>query len=415
MRFMVIGGLDVESRKGAMREYREPWLKLPDKGPGREEAPRVDPRFRTHVVMARATAVAPTSLSAPVPSRPRPEPPGQGPVLAVPTVGGAPTASAIEHAAAAAALSRRAAPRPVTPQRAEQPPIAVPRPSQARAPSATEVGLEDLAVVSSADWLAKVGEAAKMVDVVVVFYRAAYQEAAAFQRAFRTVVNDMLPHLGRPYAVYRFSLDAEPGFVKEMAESLGLAEGDPITGAGFAWSGPGRRLFLVGDRALDSQAAFQRTLRRNLTGERAPVLGENGARHAQIMDVERSRSRRGSSRAPIWGGRALVILAWCLFGTAALGAVVVGVAPQWASSLLHPTSLPGSGASANDPAAASKAQSMANPPAAGPDNAAAAPLADAVQEPIKPANQVKHAKRKHTPSSLSLNPSYWGLPEKSAR
>ncbi|HLJ22390.1 MAG TPA: hypothetical protein VKU84_19435 [Stellaceae bacterium] len=392
-----------------MREQREPWLKLPDKDPGRDESPRADRRFRTHIVTNRGTSPAPASLSTPTPA-PNPRRPGeivQEPIPPGHVVRASPTPPAIERAAASA-ISRPAAPR-LTQALPTEPTM----PEATHAPSAAEVGLDDLAAVSSADWLAKVGEAAKMVDVVVVFYSAACLGSAMFQRAYRTVVNEMLPQLGRPYAVYRFSLDAEPGFVAEMAESLGLGDGNPITSAGFSWSGPGRRPFLIGDRAFESQALFQRILRQNLTGERTPFIGESGAKHPRTRQFETPPA--AYSRAPLWGGRALVILGWCLFATAALGAAVVGMAPQWATSLLHSTSLPGTDSITDRPPAADSTQSVAIPPAASPAEPASEPLTDATKGSSKPVKPIRHAKRKYTPSRLSLNPGYWGLPEREPR
>src|SRR5262249_42890638 len=111
-------------------------------------------------------------------------------------------------------------------------------------------------------------------------------------------------------------------------------------------------------------------------------------------------------------GRVVAILAWCVFGTAALGAVVVGVAPNWTSSFLHTTSVSRPGQPANDPTT-SHAQSDALPPASNPDDASA-PLAEAAQGQTKPAKP-KHPKPKRTPSSLTANPPYWGLPAERSR
>ena len=109
---------------------------------------------------------------------------------------------------------------------------------------------------------------------------------------------------------------------------------------------------------------------------------------------------------------AAVILAWCLFGTAALGAVAVGVAPQWANSLLHPASVPAPATENVSPS--SNAQSVSIPSAISPDNAAGTAPAGADQGQTKPAKTVRHAK-KHTPNWLSLNPTYWGLPSQGTR
>src|SRR5579859_1910660 len=251
MRFMVAWGLDGVSRVGAMREQREPWLKLPAKPVGTNERPRLDPRFRTHVV----TVPSPTSASPPSPA-PVIQPAGpKEPQFGMPgrTAGAAPTPDAIERAAAAARLAgpivvrpeparvrpavAAETPHPPLKPEAPRPPL---KPSETRAPAAPSIALDDVPLVSSVDWVTKVGEAAKMVDVVVVLYTAAYLGTEMFEFAFRTVVNEVLPHLGRPYTIYRFSLDDEPEFVPEMATSLGLPADNPVTVAGFAWSGPGQ-------------------------------------------------------------------------------------------------------------------------------------------------------------------------------
>ncbi len=390
-----------------MREQREPWLTLPAKESGSKDSPRLDARFRTHVVAVQRASASPAESLARPPSRPVPGP--REPEIAVPPppAGAAPTPAAIERAAAAAAISQRSATR-LELRSAHPPVVAVPPPPapktvETRAAVAAAISLDDLPPVSSPDWAVKVGEAAKMVDVVVVFYTAAYRGSEMFEFAFRTVVNEVLPQAGRPYTVYRFSLDAEPGFVPEMATSLGLPADNPVTAAGFAWSGPGRRLFLLGDHALESPAVFQRALRRTLTGRPAELPRASAARRPPAASAERPR---GGAVRP-WSGRVLAILAWCLFGTAALGAVAVGVAPQWTSSLLHPTSVPGPAADNQSPPA--NTQLGATSPAVGPDNTASASPAAPAQAQTKPAKPVKHARRKHTPW-LSLNPTYWGLP-----
>jgi len=392
-----------------MREQREPWLMVPVKEPGAAANPRVDPRFRTHVVTVRQPK---PMLSEPLPRAPNRaarEPAASEPVLSL-----APTPAAIERAAAAAAISRPVPARPAQ-RRVEPspPPPPVSRPVEKPAPGAPEVKLDDLAAVSSADWAAKVGEAAKLVDVVVVFYTAASPGSEMFEFAFRTVVNEMLPRLGRPYAVYRFSLDEEPGFVAEMTESLGLAEDNPVTVAGFAWSGPGRRLFLIGDRALESPAVFQRSLRRSLSGQPAPIMRDGGASRRPAASPPSPHARR-------WGGRLLAVLAWCLFGTAALGAAVVGVAPQWASTLLHPATPAAPAATPKDPPRASDTQTSAVPPVgASLGNPTAGSAGDGGQaaqgsvNPVKPAQT--HVRKKRPASTLTANPAYWGLPEDRSR
>ncbi|HXP77406.1 MAG TPA: hypothetical protein VN823_24945 [Stellaceae bacterium] len=408
-----------------MREHREPWLKLPEKKPGGDGERRLDPRFRTHVVAIQRRAAPPAE---PLPQLPSRSPAALSPPqtvlpfrLAEPVP---PKPIAIEPAAAepmlltqVAATRASSPPPPSAPaaQRGAGPALAaaslhpVEKPAQVRASGAPPLGLDDLPAVSSADWVAKVGAAAKMVDVIVVFYSSACLGSELFELAFQTVVNEVLPELERPYAVYRFSLDAEPAFVSEMAESLGLPEDDPVSIAGFAWSGPGRRLFLIGGRALASRAALSLSLRRNLTPQPAPFAGESDARRRDVESVEGPREQAPRPQARRLAGRVLAILAWCLLGTAALGAAVVGVAPQWAHSLLPSSlALPGRGAAPKDPPRAADAQTSAAPPAAGLDNSIAGSAGTAVN-PAKPAHG--QVKKKRAASSLSLNPSYWGLPE----
>ncbi|MGH7124730.1 MAG: hypothetical protein ACREFI_10185 [Stellaceae bacterium] len=281
----------------------------------------------------------------------------------------------------------------------------MPKSVETRTAAPSTTSLDDLTPVSSADWVVKVGEAAKIVDVVVVFYTAAYCRSEMFEYAFRTVVNQVLPAAGRPYTVYRFSLDAEPGFVPEMTTSLGLPTDNPVTTTGFAWSGPGRRLFLLGDRALESQAVFQRSLRRSLSGQPAGFPQASAARRRLVANVE------GPHRTAVrpWGRRALVVLAWCLFGTAALGAAVVGVAPQWTRSLLHPASISKPVSAPNNPPPIGNTQGGAPSPAISPDKAASAAVTEPAHEPTKSAKPVRHTRRKQTPW-LSLSPMYWGLP-----
>ena len=133
--------------------------------------------------------------------------------------------------------------------------------------------LADLPPVSGSDWVQKVAEGARSVDVVVVFHSIAHSGSDAFQFAFHTMMQEVLPRLGRPYVAYRFSLDAEPGFVTEMAECLGLPVDNAVTGAGLFWSGPRRRLSLIGDRAFESRAAFSHFLPAVLASQQARLPG----------------------------------------------------------------------------------------------------------------------------------------------
>ena len=405
-----------------MREQREPWLNLPAKEPGSSESPRVNPRFRTHVVKVARPSTPVVEQSPEPPRQPSPRPPSLEPQdpefeLSLPSERAEPSAVAIERAAAAAAIATSATVR-LRP-RDPRPPVApeAPRPAvkpvvATRAASAPVVGLDDLTPVTSADWVIKVGEAARMVDVVVVFYTAAYRGSAMFEYALNTVVNEVLPRAGRPYTVYRFSLDDEPGFVPEMAVSLGLPPDNPVTAAGFSWSGPGRRLFLIGDRALESQSAFQRVLRQSLRGEPPDVAGTSAMRSQLAAGFERSRER---AERP-WSGRALVVIVWCLFGSAALGAIVIGVAPQWASALLHPETPQSPAPSPKDPARSGNTQGGVSPSTANLGTPAGGSAGSVVQSnlpvaasPVKSAQT--HVRKKRTPASAGAAPTYWGLPE----
>jgi hypothetical protein len=428
-----VPALDSTSAR-AMREHREPWLKLPEKKAGGEDG-RLDRRFRTHVVKTRDPDAEPLhALSAEPPgslTRPLPASKLAGSVLPFRPAGAAeqkPVGSA--NIAEPSLKKPDPAPRPspqpprvpveqnsgpAAPTTTRHP--APPKRTGVRTPGAPPLGLKDLSPVSSADWATKVGEAAKMVDVIVVFYSAEYLDSEMFQVAFQTVVNEVLPQIGRPYAAYRFSLDAEPSFVAEMAEALGLPRDNPVTNAGFAWSGPGRQLFIIGDRALESRAAFSRFLRRSLGAQQqAPLARESAAspRHLESFQRENRRARPERSRAPLLGRRALVIVAWCLFGSAALGAVVVGVAPQVANSILHSAKTPAPAAAVpSAQPAMNNTQASLSPPAANPDNLVSGPPGDEAQAvpPTKSAKPVHaHARRKHTQSWLGLNPMYWGLP-----
>jgi len=278
-----------------------------------------------------------------------------------------------------------------------------------RAPGAPPLGINDLPVVSSADWVAKVGEAAKMVDVVVVFYRAAYLGSEMFELAFQTVVNELLPQMGRPYAVYRFSLDAEPRFVSEMAESLGLPRDNPVTAAGFAWSGPGRRLLIIGDRALQSRAAFSRFFRES------PDSEQGGGRQSGFAELERSRQRESRSRASLLGRRALAIVAWCLFGTAALAAAAVGVKPQWARSLLGSATAPAPIGVPNASPQGSDVQTNVALPAPKLDAPAGGAPGEQAQAPVNSSIESRpvygHLRKKRAPPAST----FWGLPEDQTR
>src|SRR5262249_32091132 len=190
---------------------------------------------------------------------------------------------------------------------------------------------DDLPAVSSADWAVRVGEAAKMVDVVGGFYSAAYLGSEMFRFAYRTVVNQVLPQLGRPSPAYPFSLASGPASVARLPRGLGFPLDNPVTVAGFAGSGPGRRLFVLGDHAFQSPAVFQRSLRESLLGQPARVPEERAPRRQPLARMARPRE---PALRP-WGGRVLAVAAWCLFGSAALGAAVVGIAPKWTSALLH--------------------------------------------------------------------------------
>ncbi len=191
-----------------MREQREPWLRLPDKVPGGDGERRLDPRFRTHIVAIQRQVPSPVEAPPPQPSsRPLPAPTPPQTVLTL----GAPDPVAIERAAAEAAIPKPAAARasrsPV--RRGAEPVLSAAgsrptaRHSETRAPP---LGLHELPAVSSADWAAKVGEAAKIVDVVVVFYTSAHLGSDMFRLAFQTVVNEVLPRAAlveRAWAIAR--------------------------------------------------------------------------------------------------------------------------------------------------------------------------------------------------------------------
>lgn len=403
-----------------MREQREPWLKLPAKEPSSSGSPRLNPRFRTHVVAVPRPNTPAVERSPEPPRQQAPqcqEPEFQLSLEAATT---RPSAAAIERAAAAAGIGTSAAIRlrpPSPPPRVvTEAPRPAPKPVEPRPAAALAMVFDDVTPVTSVDWAVKVGEAAKLVDVVVVLYTAAYVGSEMFKFAFRTVVNEVLPKARRPYTVYRFSLDDEPGFVAEMAASLGLPLDNPVTEAGFAWSGPGRRLFVIGDRAMESPSVFQRSLRRSLSGEAADKPRAIVSRR----DPAASRDRSYSGAVRPWSGRVLAIVAWCLFGSAAVGAAVVGVAPQWASSLLHPESQRSPAPAPKDSSGSSNTQSRPSPSAA---SLGSASLGEglsgnesgtaATANAAKPARA--HAHKKRAPSSFSAAPNYWGLPESDPR
>jgi len=164
------------------------------------------------------------------------------------------------EASPAPAMALPPSPPPPPPAR----PAAVNAPPQPAAQS-----LADLPPVSGSDWVQKVAEGARSLDVVVVFHSIAHSGSDAFQFAFHTMMQEILPRLGRPYVAYRFSLDAEPSFVTEMAECLGLPADQAVTGAGILWSGPRRRLSLIGDRAFASRTAFSQFLPAVLASQQA--------------------------------------------------------------------------------------------------------------------------------------------------
>ena len=398
-----------------MREQREPWLKLPAKEPGSSESPRLNPRFRTHVVAVPRPSTPAVERSPEPPRQPAPQPQEPEFQLSLEAAGTHPTAAAIERAAAAAGIGTSAAirlrPDSPPPRVAPEAPRPAPKPVEPRPAASPAMDFDDVAPVTSADWAVKVGEAAKLVDVVVVLYTAAYVGSDMFKFAFRTVVNEVLPKGRRPYTVYRFSLDDEPDFVAEMAASLGLPLDNPVTEAGFAWSGPGRRLVVIGDRAMESPSVFQRSLRRSLSGEAADKPGAIDTRRESA--ASRDRPYRGAVRPR--GGRVLAIVAWCLFGSAAVGAAVVGVAPQWASSLLHPESPRSPAPAPKDPPGSSNMQNRPLPSAASLGSASLGAAANggesgtgATANAAKPARANVHKKR--APSSFSAAPNYWGLP-----
>jgi hypothetical protein len=185
---------------------------------------------------------------------------------------------------------------PATPTAPPSPPPQVAPPAASTRPAQS---LADLPPVSASDWVQKVGESARKLDVVVVFHSIAHSGSDAFQFAFRTMMQEVLPQLGRPYVAYRFSLDAEPTFVTEMAECLGLPANSAVTGAGILWSGPRRRLSLIGDRAFQSRTTFSRFLQETLASQHARL--PSGALSGAAMpssDAPRAKAQPAAA-APV--------------------------------------------------------------------------------------------------------------------
>lgn len=111
----------------------------------------------------------------------------------------------------------------------------------------------------------------------------------------------------------------------------------------------------------------------------------------------------------------LAIVAWCLFGSAAVGAAVVGVAPQWASSLLHPDAQRSPAPAPKGPSGNSDTQTHPPPSAASLGNAILGEGASDNQGGTATANTAKaaraHGHKKRAPASFSAAPTYWGLPQ----
>jgi hypothetical protein len=159
---------------------------------------------------------------------------------------------------------------------------------------------------------------------------------------------------------------------------------------------------------------LSRFLRRKLTAQPTAIADETGWRQRSAVSPERPRERvEPSRRAPL--GRALVILAWCLFGTAALGAAVVGVAPQFASSLFRTAALPGVQPSATDPTAGA-VPATSTPPAPNLGNSAGGAAGTGAQAPVNPSKPAPpQARKKRAAGTTGSNPTYWGLPEAPSR
>lgn len=241
------------------RSLRMPSIRSPAQKPA---TPAVAPQPR--VIVSKPPVGASTSSSPATAAPPAPAPAAARPGLTITKPTGSP--------ASPAQSSDPPAPAPRSPWARPHEPIAEVRgssdvlrpPPTSAAKSATSPAparsLADLPAVSGSDWVQKVAEGARSVDVVVVFHSIAQSGSDAFQFAFHTMMQEVLPRLGRPYVAYRFSLDAEPSFVRDMAECLGLPADSAVTGSGMLWSGPRRRLSLMGDRAFASRVAFSQSL-----------------------------------------------------------------------------------------------------------------------------------------------------------
>jgi len=250
------------------------------------DRPAEPPAPPAAIAMPASPAPAPTEArdASPVPPSPASPPPRSSDPIAMPSHGLPAAAKAPARPAGAAPrspwarLGRIASDTPAPPAAMPAPATAAttpaPRPAAAAAgPPPAVQSLADLPPVSGSDWVQKVAEGARSLDVVVVFHSIAHSGSDAFQFAFHTMMQEILPRLGRPYVAYRFSLDAEPGFVTEMAECLGLPVDNAVTGAGLFWSGPRRRLSLIGDRAFESRAAFSHFLPAVLASQQARLPG----------------------------------------------------------------------------------------------------------------------------------------------
>jgi hypothetical protein len=219
---------------------------------------------------------------------------------------------------------------PATPAAPAPPPSQVVQPAASARPAQS---LADLPPVSASDWVQKVGESARKLDVVVVFHSIAHSGSDAFQFAFRTMMQEVLPQLGRPYVVYRFSLDAEPTFVMEMAECLGLPANSAVTGAGILWSGPRRRLSLIGDRAFQSRSAFSRFLQETLALQHAHLpSGALSGADVPSSQAPRARPQPAAAAAaqPKSGvRRRLTAAALMLVGTLVAVALLASTVIDW--------------------------------------------------------------------------------------
>ena len=213
-----------------------------------------------------------------------------------------------------------------SPAASPPPPPAEPVPSPAPAQS-----LADLPPVSASDWVQKVAESAQKLDVIVVFHSIAHSGSDAFQFAFRTMIQEVLPRLGRPYVAYRFSLDAEPSFVTEMAECLGLPSDSVVTGAGIFWSGPRRRLSLMGDRAFESRAAFSGYLQ-------ATLISQHARLPSGILPGAAPTPARAATATPtpvpskVASRRRIFAAAWLLMGMLVAAGLLASTAFDWRRS-----------------------------------------------------------------------------------